>query len=116
MKNIKKIFIVSLLLITITMVSAFTSFKNGRVVMIITLEVTNFTEWKKGFDAGASVREKAGIKVLSVCSSIENENKVVVIEEAENAQAAHDFLSLLKSKQKAGDMSKLDIKLYDKAE
>ena len=72
--------------------------------MVFTLETKNFTEWKKAFDVGASVREKAAIKVLSVCRSVENENQVIVIEEAENAQSAYDFLQLLKSKQKAGDM------------
>ena len=84
--------------------------------MLITLEVKSFTDWKKGFDAGAPAREKAKIKVLSVCTSIDNPNKILVIEEAENAQAAHDFLILLKSKQKEGEISTLDVKLYDKTE
>lgn len=96
--------------------SAFTAFKNGKVIMIVSIEVKNFTEWKKMFDAGAPIREKAGIKVVSVCSSVENENNVVVIEEAENVKVATDFLALLKSKQKDGDMTKLDVKMYDKAE
>ncbi|MES2284068.1 MAG: hypothetical protein V4547_00185 [Bacteroidota bacterium] len=112
----KKIFTVTILSAIMATTLAFTPFKNGKVIMIVTLEVKSFTEWKKGFDAGAPVREKAGIKVLSVCSSIENENQVVVIEEAASAQAAHDFLTILKSKQKEGDLSKLDVKLYDKSE
>jgi hypothetical protein len=116
MKNIKSLSIAAILSI-ITMASfATTPFKNGKVIMIISIEVKNYSEWKKMFDAGAPVREKAGIKVLSVCSSIENENQIIVIEEAANAQAAHDFLTVLKSKQKEGDVSKLDVKLYDKAE
>lgn len=84
--------------------------------MIVSIEVKSFTEWKKMFDAGAPVREKAGIKVLSVCSLVGNENQIVVIEEAENAKAAQDFLSLLKSKQKNGDMTKLNVKMYNQAE
>ncbi|HEY0031292.1 MAG TPA: hypothetical protein VGC65_11075 [Bacteroidia bacterium] len=95
---------------------AFKPFRNGKVIMIISIEVKNFTEWKKAFDAGSPVREKNGIKVISVCSATENENHVIVIEEAENAQAAHDFLTLLKAKQQSGDISKMDVKLYDKAE
>ena len=95
---------------------AFTSFKNGKVIMIVTLKVKKFTEWKKMFGVDASVHEKAGIKVLSVCSLVGNENHVVVIEEAENAKAANEFLAVLKSKQKEGDMTKLDVKIYDKAE
>jgi len=112
----KNLFIAATLLIVALTAYAFTPFKNGKVIMIVSIEVKDFNAWKKSFDAGAPVREKAGIKVLSVCSSIENENQIVVIEEAENAQAAHDFLAKLKSKQKEGDMSKLEVKLYDKAE
>lgn len=116
MRNIKKTVPATLLIALMIITSAFTTFKNEKVILIITLEVKSFVEWKKGFDAGAPVREKAGIKVLSVCSSIENENQIVVIEEAANAQAAHDFLILLKSKQKEGDLSKLAVQLYNKME
>ncbi|NBV14673.1 MAG: hypothetical protein EBS07_11490 [Sphingobacteriia bacterium] len=84
--------------------------------MMVSIEVKNYADWKKMFDAGAPIREKAGIKVLSICSLVENENQVIVIEEAENAQAAHDFLSLLKSRQKEGDMTKLEVKIYNKIE
>ncbi len=114
MKKAKKIIAVALMSTLMATTFAFTPFKNGKVVMLITIEVKNFAEWKKAFDAGTPVRDKAGIKVISVCSSVENENLVVVIEEAEDAQSAHNFLELLKSKQKQGDMTKLDIKLYDK--
>ncbi len=116
MKTAKKAFIVASLFIVSAATLAFTPSKNGKVLMMVTIEVKDYTEWKKGFDAGAPVREKAGIKVLSICRSIENENQIIVIEEAESAQTAHDFLTVLKSRQKAGDMSKLDVKLYDKAE
>ena len=116
MKNIKKIFTVAVLFISMTIASAFTLSKSGKVIIIVSMEVKNFTEWKKMFDAGAPIREKAGIKVLNICSSIDNENHVLVIEEAENAKAANEFISVLKLKQKNGDMSKLDVKIYDKAE
>ena len=116
MKKGKGLVTVAIVAAVTTLTLAFTPFKNGKVVMVISLEVKNFTEWKKTFDAGAPVRDKAGIKVLSVCQSLDSENQVMVIEEAENAQSAHNFLELLKSKQKQGDMTKLDVKLYDKAE
>jgi hypothetical protein len=116
MKNLKKITGVLFLFSLIMPAFAGTPFKNGKVIMIVTIEVGNFDEWKKNFDAGAPVREKAGIKVVSLCNASENPNRVIVIEEAENAQTAHDFLMLLKSKQKNGDLSKLDIKLYDKVD
>jgi hypothetical protein len=43
--------------------------------------------------------------------SIENENQIVVIEEAPNAQAAYDFLNILKSRQKEGNVLKLAVKI-----
>ena len=116
MKTINKLFVPILISLIMTTASAFSTFRNGKVIMIVSVQVKNYKEWKTGFDAGAGVREKAGIKVLSVCLSTEDENRVVVIEEAENAQSAHDFLTLLQSKQKEGDIAKLDIKLYDAAE
>lgn len=112
----KNLIIAGTLIIVALTTMAFTTLKEGKIIMIVSIEVKNFTEWKKMFDAGAPVREKAGIKVLSVCRLVDNENQVVVIEEAESAKAANDFLSVLKSKQKDGDMSKLDVKIYNKAE
>lgn len=116
MKQLKQIVVATLVSTIIASNLAFTPLTNGKVILIITVEVNNFTEWKKGFDAGAIVREKARIKVLSVCSSTNTKNEIIVIEEAENAQSAHDFLQLLKSKQKEGDLSKLQIKMFDKVE
>ncbi len=87
--------------------------KDGKVILVVTIQVTDFQAWKKAFDAGDPVRKKSGIQVLTVCSS-DNETKVVVIEEAENRKSAEDFLELLKAKQKSGDMSALDVKIYDK--
>ena len=113
MKNVNKLFAVLMISIVMTTSLAFTPFKNGKVIMIVTIEVKNYMDWKQSFDKGAPIRVNAGIKVVSVCRSIENKNQVVVIEEAANAQTAHDFLSLLKSKQKEGEIEKLDIKLYD---
>lgn len=94
---------------------SFTPPKNGKVVVVISFDVKNFTEWKKGFDAGAPLREKAGIKVMSICSTLENENEVMVIEEAENLQAANNFLGILKDKLKE-DFNKYKISIYDKVD
>jgi hypothetical protein len=116
MKNFRNKLALTLLVIVMVSSFAFTPFKNGKVIMIISIEVQNFSEWKKTFDAGAAIREKVGIKVVSICSAFENENKITIIEEAENAQSADNFLTLLKSKQKAGDLTKLEIKVLDKVE
>lgn len=116
MKNIKKITAAAVFCIIVVLSSAFAPVKTGKVILIVSVEGKNFAEWKKVFDAGSPVREKAGIKVISICSATENANQVVVVEEAENAKAASDFLAVLRAKQKDGDMSKLDVKIYDKAE
>jgi len=93
---------------------SFTPPKNGKVVLVISFEVKNFTEWKKGFDAGAPLREKAGIKLISVCSALDNEKQVTVIEEADNLKAANDFIAILKAKLKEDDFNKYKITIYDK--
>ncbi len=96
------------------MFCSFASQKDGKVVLVVSLEVKDFTEWKKGFDAGAPLREKAGIKVISVCSALDNEKQVTVIEEADNLKAANDFVALLKAKLKEDDFNKYKITIYDK--
>ncbi len=90
--------------------SASTPVTDGKVIMVVTLEVTDYTQWRKDFDAASAVREAAGIKVLSVCRSLENENQITVIEEVESARKANEFIALLKSKQKDPSMSKLEYK------
>jgi hypothetical protein len=113
MKNL----IITTALFTVALTTmAFTTLKEGKVIMIVSIEVKNAAEWKKTFDVGAPVREKAGIKVISICSAMDNENHITVIEEATSEKAASDFLAVLKAKQQAGDMSKVDIKLFDKIE
>jgi hypothetical protein len=95
---------------------AFTTFKDGKVIMMVSIEVKNVAEWKKSFEAGAPAREKAGIKVISICSAMDNETHITVIEEAVSEKAATDFLAILKAKQQAGDMTKMDVKLFAKME
>jgi septum formation inhibitor MinC len=116
MNNSKKIFALAALPIIMLITSAFTSFQNGNVIMIIHLEVKNFVEWKKMLDTEIAVQEKKGLKMLSIGSSIENENQIVLIEEVVNAQTAHDLLIILKSKEKENVISNLNTQLYDKGE
>jgi hypothetical protein len=110
----KNLIIAITLFMTALTTISFTASKGGKVIMMITIEVKNAAEWKKNFDAGAPVREKAGIKVISICSAFDNENQITVIEEATSEKAANDFLAVLKARQQAGDMTKLEIKLFDK--
>jgi hypothetical protein len=116
MKKIYKTIMILMLSGVMITALAFTRIKNKGVIIAVNLEVKNFTEWKKTFDSGAAVREKAGIRVITVCSSLQNENQVMVIEEADNEKSATDFLAVLKSKQKEGDIAKLDVKIYNREE
>ena len=112
----KKLIIAGTFAATLLMTFAFTAHKNTGVVILVSIEVKNFQEWKKAFDSGAAIREKNGIKVLTVCKATDNENKVTVIEEAGNLKIATDFLELLKTKQKSGDISKMEVTILDKVE
>ncbi|RYD75065.1 MAG: hypothetical protein EOP53_17140, partial [Sphingobacteriales bacterium] len=77
MKNLIRLMAAAAFVIMIATSFAFTEFKNGPVILVITVEVKNYDDWKKNFDAGAPVREKAGIKLLSVCTDMQNPNKVI---------------------------------------
>lgn len=112
----KNLIIAATLFIVGLTTMAFTTFKDGKVIMMVTIEVKNAAEWKKSFDAGAPIREKAGIKVISIYSAMNNENNITIIEEAVSEKAANDFLAVLKAKQQSGDMAKMDVKLFSKIE
>ena len=112
----KNLIITGTLFIVALTTMAFTTLKDGKVIMMVSIEVKNAVEWKKSFDAGAPIREKAGIKVISIFSAMDNETNITVIEEAANEKAANDFLTVLKAKQQAGNMTKMDVKLFAKIE
>ncbi len=109
----KKIFTSTALLMLLFTGSAFAS-NPGKVLVIVSIEVKDVAAWKKMFDAGAPIREKAGITVISIGNSTENEHKVTVVEEAENEKAAKDFVAVLQSKVKAGDMANLEVSMFHK--
>lgn len=99
------------------------AFKNAgaekSVTIINTVEVKDFVTFKKGFDAGAPVRDKAGIKVVGLFQSVDNGNVVTVVEEAASAEAAKAFFSDPKAKEameKAGVVSKPELKILNKVQ
>lgn len=112
----KKLIQTSAFILASLIFCSFTPPKNGKVILMISLEAKNFSEWKSGFDAGTALREKAGIKVISICSALDNENQITVIEEAASLQVANDFITMLKSKIKEGDLKNFKITIYDKAD
>jgi hypothetical protein len=63
------------------------------VTTILSHEVKNFEEWKKGFDGDAGNREAMGVKIHGVYQHHENPNHVTVISEVPSAEAIMGFLS-----------------------
>ena len=88
--------------------------QGGKVVVIVTHEVKDYSSWRKGFDADESNRKSAGFKVWNVCSAENNPNMVSVIGEFPSAAAAEAFTTSPKLKEtmeKAGVVGKPDIKV-----
>ena len=63
------------------------------VTTILTHEVKNFDEWKKGFDSHETVRQQAGVKINGVYSSVDNGNHVTIIAEFPSVEAVRGFMS-----------------------
>jgi hypothetical protein len=55
------------------------------VTVIMSHEVKDFKKWKAVYDADQSNRAKAGVKDLSLYTSVKNPNDVTMIFEAPNA-------------------------------
>ena len=113
--------IISAAVLAITVVSfAFKYAEAGKSVTIInTIEVKDFAEFKKGFDAGEPMREKGGIKVLNIYHSVDNKNLVTIVEEAASADAAKQFFSNPDMKiamEKTGVISKPEMKILYKVQ
>jgi len=79
-------------------------------------KVENFTKWKEGFDAGASMRKELGITIKGIFQSVEDENLVTIISEMPSPEIAKAVLSspeLKAAGQKSGVISAPEIKLLN---
>ena len=86
----------------------------GKVVVVITHEVKEYSVWRKGFDADDSNRKQAGFKVSGVYADVKNPNMVTIIGEFPSAAAAEAFSTSPKLKEvmeKAGVVSKPEVKI-----
>ena len=63
------------------------------VKVILSHEVNNFSNWKKGYDAGEPLRQEAGMKTIGIYNSVENPNRVTVIADFATQEAAKGFLN-----------------------
>jgi quinol monooxygenase YgiN len=90
----------------------------GKVTVIITHEVKDYTAWRKGFDADEPNRKQAGFKVSGVFADVRKPNLVSIIGEFPSATAADAFATSPKLKQameKAGVVGKPDVKVLTTA-
>ncbi len=87
------------------------------VKVILTHEVKNVAEWKKGFDAGEAMRAEAGVKTLGVYTSVHNPNHVTITTEFPSLEAVNGFMSnpeLKAGMEKAGVVGAPEVKILNK--
>lgn len=80
--------------------------------MIIRHTVSNFAEWKTGYEAHGPVRATAGLTEKHLLQDADNPNQVTIIFEANDLKRAEEFSSsddLREVMQKVGVMGKPDI-------
>ncbi len=88
------------------------------VTVIITIEVSNFLEWKKIFDANENIRKQINIIQKGVYVSIDNADKITMILEADSPEHFHHFFYndplVKKAIEKYGFLSPPEVKyLYN---
>jgi len=80
--------------------------------ILIRHTVADFSKWKPVYDAHLTERKKAGLSEKTLLRSIDNQNDVVLLFEAEDlkrAQAFTESSNLREAMQKAGVVGKPDI-------
>jgi len=88
------------------------------VTVILTHEVKNFTEWKKSFDSDDTNRQKAGVKINGVYTSVDNPNLVSIISEFPSAEALSGMMSnpdMKATMEAAGVIGMPEAKILNKA-
>lgn len=81
-------------------------------------KVENFAKWKQGFEAGAAMRDLAGIKIVGVYQSVDDQNSITVISEVPNPEMAKAILSapgMKEAMEKSGVISVPEIKILNQA-
>lgn len=84
------------------------------VTTILTHEVKDFSDWKKGFDLDETNRSGMGIKVKGLYRSAEHPNMVTVITEVPSVEAIKGFLAnpeLKATMEKAGVVGMPEVKI-----
>jgi hypothetical protein len=88
------------------------------VTVFITIEVSNFLEWKKIFDKNEKIRRGLNIFVKEMYLSIDDADFVTVIAEAESRESFHHFFfndkGVKSAIDKYGFKSPPQVKYYNK--
>ncbi len=87
------------------------------VTTVLTHEVKDFSEWKKGFDSDAENRSKMGVNITGVYRSVDNPNMVTVIGEVSSVEAIRGFLAnpeLKAAMEQAGVIGMPEVKILNK--
>jgi hypothetical protein len=89
------------------------------VNVILSHEVKDFSNWKKGFDEGEPLRTKVGVKVNGVYTSFDNSNLITLNLEFPSVEAVNGFMAnpeLKAAMEQAGVISVPDVKILKKVE
>ena len=89
------------------------------VHVIITHEVKDFSEWKKGFDAAAPMRDEAIVKIKGVYTSVDDPNLVILIVEFSYIEMVHGYFQnpeLKKVMEKAGVIGLPEVKIVNRVQ
>lgn len=87
------------------------------VHVIITHEVKDFSEWKKGFDNDETGREQAGVRINNIYTSVENQNLVTIISEFPSVEVVEVFLYnpvMQETMRNSGVIGILEVKILNK--
>ena len=87
------------------------------VIVIISHECKNYSDWRKVFDADEENRSKAGFKATGVYYSVDNANKITIIGEAQSVEAINGFMTnpaLKIAMEKGGVIGMPDVKILSK--
>ncbi len=88
--------------------------QGGKVTVVVTHEVKEYTAWRKAYDADEPTRKKAGFKVSGVYADVSNPNMISVIGEFPSAAAVDAFMAnpvLKEAMEKGGVLGKPDVKV-----
>jgi hypothetical protein len=96
-ETMKSLLLASLLLLGLTMTGQ--SVEAADVRMYIRHEVHDYANWRKGYDAFNSERERMGVTGAAVYQSVDNANDVTVTHDFKSADIAKAFATSVRVKE-----------------